>query len=294
LSKATAAAGFKSVLVGEGADELFCGYSHLVRDYLMARASSGDSEATASLGHLEEQARLQSGVMFPAGEVADTPSFVGLELLPTAVVAKLETGRRMCRFLRDEFVAASSTRHPMQDLIEDSSVGPELVGRHPVDQAAIVWMRSALSGYILKTLGDGTEMAHSIEGRVPFLDHKLFERARRIPPESKLRGGVAKSILRRSLAGLLPEKLCQRPKQPLLAPPISGHRSEGWTLALDLVHSQSFRRQPFWDASHLGAWMSTLHQADESTRRQADPIVMLALSSHALQQAFGLSGDIHD
>jgi asparagine synthase (glutamine-hydrolysing) len=292
LSKATAAAGFKSVLVGEGADELFCGYSHLQRDYLASRARAGDLDARARLALVEEEAKLQSGVMFPSGPAPSHPSFEGLSAVPSALVAKLQTGARMQRFLSDEFLAVGATEGALPRFLGDSSIAPEIVGRHPVDQAAILWMRSALSTYILKTLGDGTEMAHSIEGRVPYLDHKLFEFARGIPASSKLRGGVAKSILRRACAGLLPEALRQRPKRPLLAPPIAGRRgTQGWEMALDLVHSQSFRDQPFWSAPRLGAWMASMHDADEVVRRAADPIVMLALSTHALQQAFSLKGD---
>lgn len=285
LSKATAAAGFKSVLVGEGADELFCGYSHLVRDHLLEQVQAGDSEAAAGLALVEAQARLQSGVMFPEGSLAGS--------LPTALTAKLETGRRVRRFLRDDFLARPAREDSLERFLADESIAPELAGRGGVDKAAVLWIRSALATYILKTLGDGTEMAHSIEGRVPFLDHELFVCSRRIPAESKLRGGVAKSILRRALADVLPEKLRQRPKHPLLAPPIAGRSgTRGWEMALDLVHSQSFRHQPFWDAAALGAWMSSLHEADEASRRSADPVVMLALSTHALQQAFSLNGDL--
>ncbi len=58
-------------------------------------------------------------------------------------------------------------------------------------------------------------MAHSIEGRVPFLDHHLFEVARDIPVEHKIRGGVEKYIIKRIADGLVPKEVVERRKWPL-------------------------------------------------------------------------------
>ncbi len=281
LSKAANAQGFKSVLVGEGADELFCGYSHLQRDYLLAQIKHGNNRAEKQLIALEANTKLQNGIMFSNQSTAD---------IPTALAAKIETGLRMRPFLHPDFLHDNRKRDPVHELLNEASIAVECMGRDPVNQATILWIRTALAGYILKTLGDGTEMAHAIEGRVPYLDHKLFELVRNIPLQHKLQGGVAKHILRESLTSILPKALCQRPKRPLLAPPIAGKReSIGWTMALDLVHSDSFRSQPFWQTDCLAGWMSKLHKLSEAERRKADPIVMLALSTHELQTAFSLS-----
>ena len=53
-------------------------------------------------------------------------------------------------------------------------------------------------------------MAHSIEARVPFLDHRLVEYALSLPTASKLRGAETKSVMRRALAGTLPEAVRSR------------------------------------------------------------------------------------
>jgi asparagine synthase (glutamine-hydrolysing) len=57
-------------------------------------------------------------------------------------------------------------------------------------------------------------MAHSIEGRVPFLDHHLFEVARDIPVEHKIRGGIEKYIIRKIADGLIPKEVVERRKWP--------------------------------------------------------------------------------
>src|SRR4029077_8597455 len=65
---------------------------------------------------------------------------------------------------------------------------------------------------------DRMSMAHSIETRVPLLDHKLVEFAATIPPEMNLRGGTTKYILKRAMQGILPDRIINRPKQGFAIP----------------------------------------------------------------------------
>jgi asparagine synthase (glutamine-hydrolysing) len=66
---------------------------------------------------------------------------------------------------------------------------------------------------ILCFLGDRTEMAHSIEARVPFLDHKLYDKAKWIPVDFKMRNKIEKAVLRDAAKGILPEDLRLRQKR---------------------------------------------------------------------------------
>ena len=61
-------------------------------------------------------------------------------------------------------------------------------------------------------------MAHGIEGRFPFLDHRVVEFAARLAPEMKLKGLSEKHILRKAAGDLLPATIRERPKQPYRAP----------------------------------------------------------------------------
>lgn len=61
-------------------------------------------------------------------------------------------------------------------------------------------------------------MAASIESRVPFLDHKLVEFTARLPERLKLRGWTTKYVLRRSMKGILPEAILNRPKMGFPVP----------------------------------------------------------------------------
>jgi asparagine synthase (glutamine-hydrolysing) len=75
-----------------------------------------------------------------------------------------------------------------------------------------------LPGYILSSQGDRVAMAHSVEGRFPFLDHRVVEFAARLPPRLKMKVLDEKYLLKRCAAGLVPPSIRKRPKQPYRAP----------------------------------------------------------------------------
>ncbi len=87
-----------------------------------------------------------------------------------------------------------------------------------LNRAAYLEMTTLLSGYLFSSQGERMGMAHSVEGRFPFLDHRLFEFAAALPTRSKLRGLREKDVLRRWAAPILPESVGNRPKQPYRAP----------------------------------------------------------------------------
>ena len=75
-----------------------------------------------------------------------------------------------------------------------------------------------LSGYLLSSQGDRMAMAHSVEGRYPFLDYRILEFAARLPVNLKMKVLNEKYLLRRACAGLVPDSILHRPKQPYRAP----------------------------------------------------------------------------
>jgi asparagine synthetase B (glutamine-hydrolysing) len=69
---------------------------------------------------------------------------------------------------------------------------------------------------------DHNSMASSIESRLPFLDHRVVEFARGLPPDYLCRGGWTKAILRRALEGLVPQVVLRRPLKLGLPGPLDG------------------------------------------------------------------------
>lgn len=64
-------------------------------------------------------------------------------------------------------------------------------------------------------------MAHGVEGRFPFLDHRVFEQSVRVPPSGKLDDLREKVALRELAASLLPAEIVSRTKQPYRAPEVA-------------------------------------------------------------------------
>ncbi len=75
-----------------------------------------------------------------------------------------------------------------------------------------------LPGYILSSQGDRVAMAHGVEGRFPFLDHRVVEFAASIHPDLKMKVLDEKYILKRTFGHLIPASVRKRPKQPYRAP----------------------------------------------------------------------------
>src|SRR5207253_9290549 len=91
-------------------------------------------------------------------------------------------------------------------------------GWRPFQRAQYLEARYLLPGYILSSQGDRMAMAHGVEGRFPFLDPGVVEFAARLPPRWKMCGLNEKFLLKRVAAGLIPESVRRRPKQPYRAP----------------------------------------------------------------------------
>ena len=96
-------------------------------------------------------------------------------------------------FARD-FVERSGSRESYAALLNELDVRGQLGGRDPVHQSLYLWSKTLLPNYILTTLGDRMEMAHSIEGRVPFLDHHVVEVLRSQPVNQKINGMPTSTI----------------------------------------------------------------------------------------------------
>jgi asparagine synthase (glutamine-hydrolysing) len=104
-------------------------------------------------------------------------------------------------------------------------------GWSPLNQATYLEMTTLLSPYLLSSQGDRMAMAHGVEGRFPFLDHRLYEFAAALPSGSRLRGLREKEVLRRWASRILPPRIRTRRKQPYRppdAPSFFGPRAPEW------------------------------------------------------------------
>ena len=92
---------------------------------------------------------------------------------------------------------------------------------HPFHSGLYIFCKGHLENLILSNLGDRGEMAHSVEGRTPFLDHHLTEYANGLPPSMKIRardGFVEKYVLREAARPYITDEIYHKRKHPYSAP----------------------------------------------------------------------------
>ena len=99
-----------------------------------------------------------------------------------------------------------------------ASLPEEMQRWSPLAQGQYLEIMTLLSPYILCSQGDRMLMAHSVEGRFPFLDKNVVELAASLPPAHKLHVLDEKHVLKRAAGDLLPPEIVRRPKQPYRAP----------------------------------------------------------------------------
>lgn len=264
LNQAIRKAGHQVVLSGEGADEAFLGYAHILADHSDANITNHP---------------LQAGIMLPTTDYQISSLRPGwLNKWPSFLRAKISFCENMQSLLDSDFKNSMLQQDRLQQTLDALQVTQKSAMRsEPAMQSAYLWTRLALSNYILKTLGDGTEMPHSIEGRVPFLDHVLFEKAWSLPVEAKLQGSTTKCILRKALTPMLPTKITQREKHPFLAPPLLSGSALTKNLR-DIINSSLLESTPFIDTKKTRAWFDKMIDRPPNEQRAADPILMTILS----------------
>jgi asparagine synthase (glutamine-hydrolysing) len=218
LSRLVRDQGFKVVLTGEGADEIFGGYdifkeAKLRRFCAVQPGSQLRPLLFRRLYPYLPKVQAQSAAYLKAFFATDLdrtadPLFSHLPRFRSTAGAKL--------FFSGALTAELAGYDALDDL--RAALPVEFGAWHPLSQAQYLETAYLLPGYILSSQGDRMSMAHAVEGRFPFLDHRVVEAAARIPPGLKLRGLTEKHILRKAAEPLLPKTVSGRPKQPYRAP----------------------------------------------------------------------------
>jgi asparagine synthase (glutamine-hydrolysing) len=218
LSAHVRESGYKVALTGEGADEVFGGYD-LFKEAKIRRFMA---RSPASLWRPRILERLYPYLKnSPTSASAFTRQFfgAGMEHLHSPSFAhqpRMTTTRRALQFLHPDLQDQWADWNPAQALTDTMPADYTLWNSMGVDQ--YVEAHTLMSGYLLSSQGDRVAMANSVEGRVPFLDHRVIEFANRLPAHYKLSALTEKALLKRAVRGEVPENIRTRTKQPYRAP----------------------------------------------------------------------------
>jgi asparagine synthase (glutamine-hydrolysing) len=267
LSRAVRKHGFKVVLTGEGSDEILAGYLHFRRD--MPSTNGTAKAAMNGKGRLLEDIR----------------SLLGF--VPGWMEASVALSLKMNTVFSDEFINRHNASEQYASFFGDLDITNQLSGRHPLHQSLYLWSKTRLPNYLLVLLGDRMEMANSIEGRVPFLDHRVVEVMRSQPVTQKIRGGTQKFILREAARNFITETAYRRPKHPFLSPPATlDPQGRLGVFMQDTLRGPILSSMPFFDQRKITALLDTMNSSDENTRVSNDQILMMTLSACVIQERY--------
>jgi asparagine synthase (glutamine-hydrolysing) len=218
LSRLAREHGAKVVLTGEGADEFFAGYD-LFKEAQVRRfwARRPDSRWRPALLDRLYPYLARS----PVRQKAVSLQFFGQGLSRWQSPGfghglRWQSAAALKRLFAPDVRAALAAFDAETELL--GRLPPGFADWSPLAQDQALEIQTLLSGYLLSTQGDRMLMAHSVEGRFPFLDAQVMELAMRLPDRHRLAGLDEKHVLKRAAKGLVPEAILKRSKQPYRAP----------------------------------------------------------------------------
>ncbi len=297
LSRLVRDAGFRVVLTGEGSDELFGGYDLFKEDKirrfwarrpnspwrkrLLERLEANMPRANSRTrafwyGFYQQHLQPTDGSGY-SHYVRWTNGLNLLQLFSQDVAGILAPGQ--------EATLSQPGSTPWIGVTE-RQVPAGFAGWDPLSKAQFWEATQLLSGYLLSSQGDRMAMAHSIEGRYPFLDVNVYEVARRMPPNQKLRVLNEKRILKRAFQTRLPEAVVHRHKNPYRAPDaLALYHGARRDLLIESLSEGATRRRGLFSPEAVARLLARVQSTPEPSARDNMAIVLI-YSSHLFHDLF--------
>lgn len=218
LSRRVRERGYKVVLTGEGADEILAGYDIFkeakIRRFWARRPESQWRALLLKRLYPEIEGLGKQHLPFLSAFFREGLADVDSPYYSHAI--RWKNTARTRRFFSDELTEA------VRRELDGGAHSPQLPGDFlrwgPIERSQFLESEIFLSQYLLSSQGDRPAMAHSVEGRYPFLDFRVVEFCSRLPTEIKLRGLKEKFLLKQLGREMLPPEIWSRRKRPYRAP----------------------------------------------------------------------------
>lgn len=281
--------GIKAVLTGEGADEVFAGYPHFKRDMVLFNSQNQDPEVIANM----REKILASQAGYTQSNMPKDVSWLTEQIGHGISWLDNQAGwfTALQEMYSDDVASRYGSIEPYR-MFFNTLDHRKLQNIDPVHRSMYLWAKSYLPAFVLTTLGDRMEMGHSVEGRVPLLDHHVVEMAAKLPVHMKIRNSTEKYIFREAMKNYLPVELYERKKHYFRAPPATLLRNGRlFQLVRDTLNSQALEKLPFYNAAKVRKLIDEL--PDMSRERQAllDPMIMELTSMCMLQNQYNMTVD---
>jgi asparagine synthase (glutamine-hydrolysing) len=274
--------GIKVVLTGEGSDEIFGGYN-IYREDKVRRFWAQNPESKwrplliSSLYHYVNKnpsAQVFWRAFFKKG-LTDTRNPYYSHLIRWGNTAQLKS----------LFTPAFRERMGSEEALMpelDAFVDKDMMRWHPLCRAQYLEMVLFMSGYLLNSQGDRMMMGNSIEGRFPFLDHRVIEFAATIPPKYKIKVLNEKYILKKAYEKLLPAEIVNRPKTPYRAPISRCFMDEKANLGASLLATEKIREFGYFEPDQAAKLVAKAKKNVDGNISERDEMAMVAMVSTQL------------
>lgn len=241
----------KVVMTGEGADEVFGGYD-LFKEAKIRRfwARRPDSKWRA---RLLQRLYPYLDITSARGQ-AYSEAFFGSGLAGTES-AFFAHGPRWKTTAQGKALFSDETRERLDGVDAVAGFAQALpagfANWDPFNQSQYVEAKSLLAGYLLSTQGDRMLMANSVEGRFPYLDHRVIEFANALDPRLKMRVLNEKYLLKKALGPQLPPAIAARKKQPYRSPDSKAFEAGGTEFVEDALSVANLKRAGYFDPARV-------------------------------------------
>ncbi len=286
LSKLVRDSGFKVVLTGEGADEMLGGYD-IFKEAKIRRFWGQNLDSKWRPLLLKRLYPYMQDIQRQPPEYLKHFFRVSAEDLSSPFFSHLPrwelTAKLKSLFSAD--VRAELRGYNALDEIEQA-LPAEFHRWSFFSQGEYIEAKYLLPGYILSSQSDRMAMAHSVEGRYPFLDYRVVAFAAKLPARLKMKVLNQKYLLKKAFAGMIPDSITRRPKQPYRAPDGKSFFAPGAPeYARELLSPQALEQQGIFDPRAV----TTLAKKFEAGRASSvkDNMAMVGiLSAELLMKQF--------
>lgn len=291
LSRAVRDAGIKVVFTGEGADEMLGGYPYFRVDALNDNSSFSAAERDALIDQMVGANPATRALLMPTQ--VSSPEMKAIERRLGWLPATLNVGAAMMNgaapLYRDDLAVRIQGYRPMLSALDRLPLAQRVVGRDRLNQMLYVNAKTVLPNFILNYLADRMEMAHSIEGRVPFLDHHVADAAARVPVNMKVQGIREKHVLREAAKDVLIPEVYDRQKHPFTTPPTRAANDPMLAFYRDTFASQAAKDQPIYDMTKVSAALDRLLECPDDQRIAMEGGLQRVASVIIMQDKFSMA-----
>lgn len=286
LSKFVRSNNIKVVITGEGADEMLGGYD-IFKEMIIRRfwAKQPNSKYRPLL--LKK--------LYPyIPQIANANAlslklFYGYKLTDTEVphyshLMRWNNSRHILKYLSPTYKEYAEQFDPYIAWMK--KIPEKFNNWAPLAKSQYIESTLFMSGYLLAAQGDRMTMANSVEGRYPFLDHRLIEFAANLPEDFKINGLDEKYLLKKMIENKIPASITKRPKQAYRAPIKNVFFNNKNTRYLEyLLEEKSIQSIGIFDSSLTTKLIDKFKHSDNATEIE-NMIITSIVSAQLFHQLF--------